>query len=176
MKKNEQIVFDLFGLLDKQENNNFNIQDTTIKKDILLPSMDFSTLFSNIQSIETIDNGYSMAILGDSLFVLRQMKERTINLIFADAPYNIGKDFGNNNDKWESVKAYVDWCKQWIDECMRVLKDDGTMYFMTATQHMPYLDTYVSEKYNVLCRIVWTYDSSGVQSKKCLALFMSLYL
>ena len=54
MKKNEQIVFDLFGLLDKQENNNFNIQDTTIKKDILLPSMDFSTLFSNIQSIETM--------------------------------------------------------------------------------------------------------------------------
>lgn len=99
MKKNEQIVLDLFGLLDKQENNNFNIQDTTIKKDILLPAMDFSTLFSNIESIETIDNGYSMAILGDSLFVLRQMKEKSINLIFADAPYNIGKDFGNNNDK-----------------------------------------------------------------------------
>ena len=55
---------------------------------------------------------------------------------------------------------------------MRVLKNDGTMYFMTATQHMPYLDTYVSEKYNVLCRIIWTYDSSGVQSKK---MFGSLY-
>ena len=78
MKKNEQIVLDLFGLLNKQENNNFNIQDTTIKKDILLPSMDFSTLFSNIESIETIDNGYSMAILGDSLFVLRQMKDKSI--------------------------------------------------------------------------------------------------
>ena len=55
---------------------------------------------------------------------------------------------------------------------MRVLTDNGTMYFMTATQHMPYLDVYVSEKYNVLCRIVWTYDSSGVQSKK---MFGSLY-
>ena len=41
---------------------------------------------------------------------------------------------------------------------MRVLKDNGTMYFMTATQHMPYLDVYVSENYNVLCRIVWSYD------------------
>ncbi len=46
---------------------------------------------------------------------------------------------------------------------MRVLKDDGTMYLMTATQYMPYLDIYVSERYHVLCRIVWTYDSSGVQ-------------
>ena len=55
---------------------------------------------------------------------------------------------------------------------MRVLKDTGTMYFMTATQHMPFLDVYVSSKYNVLCRIVWTYDSSGVQSKK---MYGSLY-
>lgn len=43
---------------------------------------------------------------------------------------------------------------------------------MTATQFMPYLDIYCSEKYNVLSRIVWTYDSSGVQSKKN---FGSLY-
>lgn len=39
------------------------------------------------------------------------------------------------------------------------------MYFMTATQHMPFLDVYCSEKYKVLNRIIWTYDSSGVQSK-----------
>ncbi|MCI9541023.1 MAG: adenine-specific DNA-methyltransferase [Lachnospiraceae bacterium] len=134
--------------------------------------MDFSMLFSDLQSIEAIDNGYSMAILGDSLSILRQMKDESVNLIFADAPYNIGKDFGNNSDKWESVKEYIEWCKKWINECMRVLKSDGTMYFMTATQHMPYLDIYVSENYNVLCRIVWTYDSSGVQSKK---MFGSLY-
>lgn len=97
---------------------------------------------------------------------MRGMKSNSMSLIFADAPYNIGKDFGNNSDKKENVPNYIDWCKNWIDECMRVLADDGTMFFMTATQHMPYLDIYVSEKYNVLCRIVWTYDSSGVQSKK----------
>ena len=43
---------------------------------------------------------------------------------------------------------------------------------MTATQHMPYIDVFVSEKYHVLSRIVWAYDSSGVQSKK---MFGSLY-
>ena len=45
MKKNEQIVLDLFGLLNKQENNNFNIQDTTIKKDILLHQWIFRRYF-----------------------------------------------------------------------------------------------------------------------------------
>lgn len=134
---------------------------------------DFSTIFNeNDVSQEMMDNGKSLAILGDSLSVLKSIKDKSIDLVFADAPYNIGKDFGNNSDKWDSVQSYIDWCKEWIDECIRILKDTGTMYFMTATQHMPYLDVYVSEKYNVLCRIVWTYDSSSVQSKK---MFGSLY-
>ena len=135
-------------------------------------SFKFEPLFMEDIGVEHMENGKSLAILGDSLEVLKKLKRNSVTLIFADAPYNIGKDFGNNSDKWESVNAYIEWCKQWIDECMRVLKDNGTMYFMTATQHMPYLDVYVSENYNVLCRIVWSYDSSGVQSKK---MYGSLY-
>ncbi len=169
-KKHEQISFNLFDLFDEQENNKNH--NTSTDESVQLPSIDFSTLFTDITNIEYLSNGHSMAICADSLVVLKKIKDKSINLIFADAPYNIGKDFGNNVDKWENVNSYIIWCKQWIDECMRVLTDDGTMYFMTATQHMPYLDTFVSEKYNVLCRIVWTYDSSGVQSKK---IFGSLY-
>ncbi len=133
---------------------------------------DFNSLFDVQLTEENMNNNNSMAILGDSLSVLKKMKERSVQLIFADAPYNIGKDFGNNSDKWESVQAYLEWCKLWIDECMRVLSENGTMYFMTATQHMSYLDVFASEKYNVLCRIIWSYDSSGVQSKK---IYGSLY-
>ena len=135
-------------------------------------AFDFIQLFKNVDGLEEMHNDSSMAILGNSIEVLKRMKDAMIDLVFADAPYGIGKDFGNNHDKWDSVKSYVNWCKEWIDECMRVLKRNGTMYFMTATQHMPYLDIYASEKYNVLCRIVWTYDSSGVQSKR---MYGSLY-
>ena len=132
---------------------------------------DFFSLF-NEHDFEEVHNQHSMTVLGDSVEILKKMKEKSVNLIFADAPYGIGKNFGNDSDVWDSVEEYVAWCKHWIDECMRILKDDGTMYFMTATQHMPYLDIFVSENYNVLCRIVWTYDSSGVQSKK---MYGSLY-
>lgn len=132
----------------------------------------FNKVFTDMEGLIEVHNHNSMAICGECLEVLKRIKDSSVNLIFADAPYNIGKDFGNNQDKWETVDDYIEWCKRWIDECMRVLKDDGTMYFMTATQHMPYLDIYVSSKYNVLCRIVWTYDSSGVQSKK---VYGSLY-
>lgn len=117
-------------------------------------------------------NDTSCIVLGDSVQILKSIKDKSVDLIFADPPYNIGKDFGNNKDKWGSVPEYIEWCKKWITECMRVLKDDGTMYFMTATQFMPFLDVFASERYNVLARIIWTYDSSGVQSKK---MFGSLY-
>ncbi|PAF41690.1 DNA methyltransferase [Helicobacter sp. 11S03491-1] len=96
-------------------------------------------------------------------------------MIFADPPYNIDKNFGNNRDKWNCTKDYINWCKTWINECMRILKDNGTMYFMTATQFIPFLDVFVSENYNVLSRIIWSYDSSSVQSKKYLALYMNQF-
>ncbi len=132
----------------------------------------FDHVFDNKDGLIEEHNNNSMVICGDCINILNRMKNDSVKLIFADAPYNIGKNFGNNQDKWNSTEEYIEWCKQWIDQCMRVLKDDGTMYLMTATQYMPYLDIYVSERYHVLCRIVWTYDSSGVQSKK---IYGSLY-
>ena len=46
------------------------------------------------------------------------------------------------------------------------------MYIMAATQSMPYIDIYLRKKMNILSRIIWHYDSSGVQAKKY---FGSLY-
>ncbi len=115
---------------------------------------------------ENLGDDKHLIINGDSLKVMMNMKSETIDLIFADEPYNIGKDFGNNKDSWDSTEAYIDWNKTWIEQAMRILKPNGTIYIMTATQFMPYIDIYLSERYDVISRIVWTYDSSGVQSKK----------
>ncbi len=59
-----------------------------------------------------------------------------------------------------------------LDLCLRKLNGTGSLYVMTATQFMPYLDIYLRTKTHVLSRIVWHYDSSGVQAKKH---FGSLY-
>lgn len=167
--KTQQLTFDLYSDELCVVKTDISAETKNFNKD---NSFDFQSVFENELNFEEIHNDNSMAILGDCLYVLKQMKSNSVHLIFADAPYNIGKNFGNNIDHWDTVEAYISWCKEWIDECMRILKDNGTMYLMTATQHMPYLDIYASEKYNVLCRIAWTYDSSGVQSKK---MFGSLY-
>ncbi len=125
------------------------------------------------ESIYEIYEKEDMAVvLGDSIEVMKLMESDSVDLIFADQPYNIGKNFGNNKDSWETTEEYLEWNKIWIEEAMRLLKKNGTMYLMTATQYMPYIDVYMQEHYHVLSRIVWSYDSSGVQSKK---IYGSLY-
>lgn len=105
--------------------------------------------------------------LGDSLYILENsIDDESIDLIFVDPPYNIGKIFGNNKESWESDESYIDWCYKWIDLCILKLKPSGSIYLMGATQFMPYLDIYLSKKMNILSRIIWHYDSSGVQAKK----------
>ncbi len=112
-------------------------------------------------------------IWGDALEVLtREVRDRSINLVFADPPYNIGKNFVDLPDKWNSEKSYLEWCYKWLELCIKKLKSNGSMYVMTATQHMPYFDIFLRNKVTILSRIAWYYDSSGVQAKKY---FGSLY-
>lgn len=110
---------------------------------------------------------------GDAIEVLEtKIKDKSIDLIFVDPPYNIGKDFNGRIDKWETDNGYLDWCYKWIDLCLKKLKDDGSFYIMTSTQFIPYFDIYLKDKVNILSRIIWSYDSSGVQAKN---FFGSMY-
>lgn len=109
---------------------------------------------------------------GDALDVLPTLPDESVDLIFVDPPYNIGKKFANFIDKWPSEKEYIEWCKQWLDICIKKLSPTGTMYVMASTQSMPYIDLYLRERLTILSRIIWYYDSSGVQAKKR---FGSLY-
>ena len=103
---------------------------------------------------------------GDCLRVLPELPDGTVDLIFADPPYNIGKKFGDFTDQWPSDDAYAEWCKLWLDLCLSKLSSTGSMYVMCSTQGMPYLDLYLRRHVSILSRIVWCYDSSGVQAKK----------
>lgn len=110
---------------------------------------------------------------GDAIEVLKnQIPDKSIDLIFADPPYNIGKNFDGNKDKWESDSEFLNWTYSWLDLCLDKLKDDGSIYIMCSTQFMPFIDIYLRKKINILSRIIWAYDSSGVQAKKY---FGSLY-
>ena len=84
---------------------------------------------------------------GDSLKILKTIPNKTFDLVFADPPYNlqIGKKLkrpddskvNGVNDKWdqfESFNDYDNFCKKWLKECKRVLKDNGSIWVI-GTYH-----------------------------------------
>ncbi|MBF2755549.1 MAG: adenine-specific DNA-methyltransferase [Gammaproteobacteria bacterium AqS3] len=105
-------------------------------------------------------------IWGDALEALEsEVKDGSIQLIFADPPYNIGKQFANFLDRWPSDADYAKWCEKWLAICIRKLSPNGSLYVMSSTQCMPYLDLFLRDRVEIISRIVWHYDSSGVQAR-----------
>ena len=80
-------------------------------------------------------------INGNSLEILKKIPDKTFNLIFADPPYNlqIGEKLkrpddskvNGVDDEWdqfESFRHYDDFCKGWLKEFKRILKDNGSIW------------------------------------------------
>lgn len=110
---------------------------------------------------------YCEIYIGDALDVLRHsIPDGSVNLIFADPPYNIGKRLADFVDKWPSEEEYISWCEEWLELCISKLTYNGSMYVMSSTQSMPYVDVFLRNRMDVLSRIIWHYDSSGVQAKQ----------
>lgn len=102
----------------------------------------------------------------DCIQGMKKIKDGTVQIIIADPPYNIGKNFGNNSDK-QDMKSYFEWCKQWIDECLRILADDGTMYIYGFSEILAYIEYYLDplnindKKCNVRW-VIWHYTNKTV--------------
>ncbi len=102
--------------------------------------------------MEIFEDKNHKIIHGDAIKALNEIADNSIDLIFADPPYNIGKIFNGHVEKWDSDEAYLNWCYQWIDLCIKKLKPNGSFYVMTSTQFMPYFDIYIRAKLNIMAR------------------------
>lgn len=108
----------------------------------------------------------------DIIDALKKIEDNSINLIFIDPPYNLGKKYEGTNDYWANDEDYLNWCYKWIELALTKLKSNGSLYFMCSTQYHAYFDIFLRKRMHIKSRIIWEYDSSGVQAKKH---FGSLY-
>lgn len=65
---------------------------------------------------------------GDCLDLLGTMKSDSVDLIFADPPFNLDKLYPSKIDDNLKTEKYLDWCQQWLSECIRVLKPGGALF------------------------------------------------
>jgi len=65
---------------------------------------------------------------GDCIKILPNIKDAAIDTVFADPPFNLSKDYGSNVNDDRPNDDYLIWCKQWLDECIRILKPGGSLF------------------------------------------------
>jgi site-specific DNA-methyltransferase (adenine-specific) len=101
-------------------------------------------------------------ICGDSIKILPTLESESAQIIIADPPYNIGKDFGNDSDK-QPMDEYLLWCELWIKECLRILKPNGTMFIYGFSEILALILSKVP--YDINRRwILWHYTNKNVPS------------
>ncbi|GAP97248.1 DNA-methyltransferase [Leptolyngbya sp. NIES-2104] len=65
---------------------------------------------------------------GDCLKLLSILPDDSIDLIFADPPFNLGKEYGKGVNDQMQVDQYLAWSYQWLDQSIRVLKPGGSLF------------------------------------------------
>lgn len=81
----------------------------------------------------------------DCLSLLSSLPNDSVDLIFADPPFNLGKNYGNKvNDKLEKYE-YLGWCYGWLEECCRVLKPNGSMFVYNLPKWNIHISSYLDK-------------------------------
>lgn len=104
--------------------------------------------------------------LGNAIDLFKSINNETIDLIIADPPYNLNKNYGNTSDNF-SFDEYIDFTRQWIFEAVRVLKPNGTLYVFMGFRFISYLYTILEQENNMnfINWICWHY-TQGIGKKK----------
>lgn len=104
-------------------------------------------------------------MVADSTQILPQLikADEQYQVIIADPPYNIGKDFGNGTEMMP-IDDYVEWAEMWIKDCLQLLTDDGLLYLYG----FPEIIARISVRFPIQEQrwLVWHYTNKTVPSLK----------
>lgn len=105
-------------------------------------------------------------VQGDCLAGMTALSDGSVDLVFADPPFNIGYDYDVYKDK-RSEEAYLDWTEKWGAQVKRILKPDGTFWLAIGDDYAAELKILFQKKLGFHCRswVIWYY-TFGVHCTK----------
>ena len=105
-------------------------------------------------------------LCGDAVSLFKDIPSNSVDLIIADPPYNLGKNYGNNRDL-KSFGDYIQFTKNWLDESCRVLKPTGTIYVFMGVRFISYLYEIMDRDLDLQFNswIVWHYTQGLGKTK-----------
>lgn len=104
--------------------------------------------------------------LGDCVNLMNSFNEESVDLIFADPPFNIGVKYDIYNDR-KSYEEYYKWSENWISSCFRILKKSGSIYIAIGDEFVAEINIILKRKgFNFRNWIIWYYTFGQNQKKK----------
>jgi len=91
-----------------------------------------------------IDKYINQIIQGDCLEIMKNIPDNSVDVTFADPPFNLGKKYNGYKDHKE-LHAYLDWCKRWIYEMVRITKPTGSIFVHNIPKWLTYYTSFLNE-------------------------------
>jgi len=82
----------------------------------------------------------------DCLDFLRSVSAESVDMVFADPPFNLKKIYESGIDDDLTEKAYLAWCEDWLDECSRVLKPGGSLFVWNIPKWCTHLSGFLNSR------------------------------
>lgn len=97
-------------------------------------------------------------ICGDAIQEMSQLPDSSIDLVIADPPYNLGKNYGNNLDQ-KTWQEYEPFTRKWLTEVVRILKPTGSLYVFMGMRFISKLFIMMEDEFHLLFNgwITWHY-------------------
>jgi len=80
----------------------------------------------------------------DCMAVLPLIGEETVDTVFADPPFNIGKEYGKRTNDRRADTEYIEWCQAWLAECVRIVKPGGAVFVYNLPKWNVLLGAYLA--------------------------------
>lgn len=103
---------------------------------------------------------------GNAIDLFKSFADESVDLIVADPPYNLGKDYGNNHDL-KGFDEYIKFTREWLWQAKRVLKPNGTIYVFMGVRFISYLYDILDRELKLFFNswIVWNYTQGLGKTK-----------
>jgi site-specific DNA-methyltransferase (adenine-specific) len=77
---------------------------------------------------ENLNDFQNKIVCGDAFRILKKLPRHSFDLLFADPPYNLTKNFGENSFRQTSLDEYETWLESWLADCSKLLKKTASVY------------------------------------------------
>ena len=90
----------------------------------------------------------------DFLLGVDRLNDQSVDLIIADPPYCLGKDYGNESDMMQPDE-FLEWTQAWVEAAIPKLKDSGSLYLFTTWRFSPEIFSFLKTRMTMVNEIIW---------------------